>query len=62
MLSDFDDVNYRGYDYVLNKATEQLLKYNDNDLDIISEIININGGASYSQDLYKTLQNVIMLC
>lgn len=59
MLSDFDDVSYRGYDYVLNKATEQLLKYNDNDLDIISEIININGGASSSQDLYKTLSNVL---
>ena len=56
MLSDFDDVFYYGYDKVLQKATNQLLESNDNDVDLISEIINLNGGGTSSKEIYEMLR------
>lgn len=59
MLSDFEDVSYYGYDRVLEKAANQLIEYNDNDVDIISEIINLNGGGSSSEQVYQILRDTL---
>lgn len=59
MISDFDDVSMYGYEKVLEKATNQLIESNTNDLDIISEIININGGGTSSKEIYKILKDTL---
>ena len=58
VLSNFDDVSYYGYSRVLNKAINNLLEYNDNDVDIICEIANIDGVAR-SQKYWDTLKKVL---
>ena len=49
ILSNFDDVSYIGYAKLLSKATNMLYDNNTNDVDIISEMINIHGGYRASK-------------
>lgn len=59
MLSDFDDVSYYGYEKVLDKAADKLLEYNENDVDIVSEIVNLNGGGTSSDEIYSILKSTL---
>jgi len=43
-LSNYGDVSYEGYDTILNEAVNNLLQYDDNDVDLISGIVNGLGG------------------
>jgi|LSQX01.1.fsa_nt_gb hypothetical protein len=59
ILSNFDDVSYIGYAKLLSKATNMLYDNNTNDVDIISEMINIHGGYRASKEFYNILKNTL---
>ena len=59
ILSNFDDVSYIGYAKLLSKATNMLYDNNTNDVDIISEMINIHGGYRASKEFYNILKDTL---
>lgn len=59
ILSNFDDVSYIGYAKLLSKATNMLYDNNTNDVDIISEMINIDGGYRASKEFYGILKDTL---
>ena len=56
-LTNYGDASYEGYEKVINKALNNLLEYNNNDVDLISDIINSSGSdvAEFYQILADTL-------
>lgn len=58
-LSEFEDVNFLGYNKVLNIALNSLFKYNDNDVDIIHDIMNTMGGYHAMERVYPILKKVL---
>lgn len=59
ILSNFDDVSYIGYQRLLSKAINMLYDNNSNDVDIISEMINIDGGYRASKEFYNILKDTL---
>lgn len=47
ILNDFNDVDYYGSNFVLNETINNLIDYNDNDVDIINELYNLSNDVIY---------------
>ncbi len=54
-LSNFDDIYTYGTEKVLNDAVNLIYNYNNNDVDMISEICNVWGGKEPLTILYEVL-------
>jgi len=55
-LSNFNDVNRYGINKVVNEAVNLLYENNSNDVDLISEMINVSGSA---EKVYRALKNTL---
>ena len=54
-LSNYGDVKYEGYNSVLENAVSSLMEYSENDVDLISDIIN-TGGGNWQEDYMRVTQ------
>tara|TARA_Y100000310_G_C20704363_1_gene833749 strand:+ start:38145 stop:39191 length:1047 start_codon:yes stop_codon:yes gene_type:complete len=54
-LSAYGDVNYEGYNSVLNTAATETYKYNDNDTDILHDILN--GGGFDNEEYFNAVNS-----